>query len=61
MLVNGYEDGTFRPDNESTWAEFAKMIVSALESWLLSLITMEDFSDIKATDWYADYVATIVN
>lgn len=57
-VVNGYEDGTFRPDNEITRAEFAKMIVSALE---LDLSNYNGgFSDIKATDWYADYVATIV-
>ena len=57
-VINGYEDGTFRPDNEITRAEFAKMMANALE---LDLSNYNGgFSDIKATDWYADYVATIV-
>jgi len=30
-IVNGYEDGTFRPDGNITRAEFASMIVNALE------------------------------
>ncbi len=58
-IINGYEDGTFRPNNEITRAEFAKMIVMALE---LDLVKYNgEFSDIKATDWHADYVATIVD
>lgn len=30
-IINGYEDGTFKPDNNITRAEFAKIIVEALE------------------------------
>lgn len=57
-VINGYDDGTFRPNNEITRAEFAKMIVNALE---LDLVKYNGiFNDVKASDWYADYVATLV-
>ena len=29
-IVNGYEDGTFKPDNEITRAEVTKMVVAAM-------------------------------
>lgn len=57
-VIGGYGDGTFRPEGEITRAEFAKMIVDALE---LDLVKYDGrFTDVKATDWHSSYVATMV-
>lgn len=58
-IINGYEDGTFRPEGTITRAEFAKMLVLALE---LEIVKYEDsFEDVVAGSWYADFVATLVS
>lgn len=53
-VVAGYEDNTFKPNNEITREEFVKLIVSALNIDT----TSEDsgFADVDATAWYAPYV-----
>lgn len=60
-IVNGYEDGTFKPENLVTRAEITKMIVSALGSSNLASAEAAaglntDFSDVTATHWAAGYV-----
>ncbi|MVO74803.1 DUF5011 domain-containing protein [Paeniclostridium sordellii] len=47
--VNGYEDGTFRPDNSITRAEFVKLV-----NKYFGFNNKENikFSDINANDWY---------
>ena len=47
--VNGYEDGTFRPDNSITRAEFVKLV-----NKYFGFNNKEDikFSDININDWY---------
>lgn len=55
-IINGYEDGTFRPEEKITRAEFVKMIVNALNAELVEYDN--EFSDVKASDWHADYIAT---
>lgn len=52
-IVNGYGDGTFRPDYSVTRAEFAKMICSAFE---IEGNGDSMFVDVNASDWYAPYV-----
>ena len=54
-IVQGYDDGTFRPDNYINRAEFMKIIMSA--SYDSSLLTGSYycFDDIGA-EWYADYI-----
>ena len=57
-VIGGYGDNTFRPQGNVTRAEFAKMVVNALE---LDLVKYDgQFADVKADAWYADYVATMV-
>lgn len=57
-IIKGYPDGTFRPEEKISRAEFAALIVSALK---LDLATYSGgFSDVKASDWHAKYVATMV-
>ncbi|CEN83265.1 IdeS/Mac family cysteine endopeptidase [Paraclostridium sordellii] len=47
--VNGYEDGTFRPDNSITRSEFVKLV-----NKYFGFNNKEDvkFSDINTNDWY---------
>ncbi len=54
--MNGYPDGTFRPDNTITRAEFAVVLVKALG---LELQTGIVFSD-TVNHWAKDYIATAV-
>lgn len=51
-VINGYEDGTFRPDKQITRAEFVKIIT------LMAGITGADseFDDVAPSSWYAQYV-----
>lgn len=57
-IVNGYPDGTFRPNNKISRAEFSKMIVTALQ--LKSTDYVGGFSDVKMGEWYANNIATMV-
>ena len=52
--VAGYEDGTFKPQNNITRAEAVTMlsrIICADTSSLASIVSCE-YSDVSATDWY---------
>lgn len=57
-IVNGYPDGTFKPDNPITRAELAKIITLAfgLEDKTESALT-----DVDSGDWYYDYVLTAID
>ncbi|WP_416198761.1 MAG: hypothetical protein ACFWUA_03355 [Sporanaerobacter sp.] len=55
-IVDGYSDGTFKPEGKITRAEFVKMVVCALNEDLIEY--NEGFKDVKANDWHADYIAT---
>lgn len=51
-IINGYEDGTFKPDNAVTRAEFVTMVVR-----LLGLEEADaDFADVNENDWFYSYV-----
>jgi len=54
-IVNGYDDGTFKPNNTVTRAEFVKMLTGAitLATTDISSIT---FTDVADSDWYAECV-----
>lgn len=53
QLISGYEDGTFRPEQTVTRAEFAAMAASALD---LRATTRQPFSDVDSAAWYAQGV-----
>ncbi len=53
--VNGYADGTFRPNGEITRAEFVTILVQMYA--LGGSVDEMSFDDISADDWYAPYVA----
>ena len=53
-LASGYEDGTFRPDEEVTRAEFVAFVNRAFD-----ISTKEeslDFEDVSEDDWYYDEI-----
>ncbi|RUT27658.1 hypothetical protein EJP77_20295, partial [Paenibacillus zeisoli] len=56
MVINGFEDGTFKPDQNMTRAEFAAMIVRGLGLKLES--GTAKFRDVQSSDWYANAVHT---
>jgi hypothetical protein len=56
-IINGYPDGSFRPQNTVTRAEFAKMIVLA-RGWPLLSILEASFSDVSTNYWGYQYIET---
>jgi hypothetical protein len=57
-IVNGFPDGTFRPDQAVTRAEFVKML--ALAIGLKPVSGQTTFADVPTTSWFAPYVAAAV-
>ncbi|WP_185601746.1 S-layer homology domain-containing protein [Paenibacillus sp. 598K] len=53
--IQGRAAGQFVPRDNVTRAEFAKMLISAMN--LESNVAKHNFSDVKAGDWFAPYVA----
>ena len=52
-IVNGFEDGTFRPNGNITRAEFVKMLTTVLK---LSPEITAEFEDVGSETWFAGYV-----
>ena len=55
--IGGYEDGTFRPDQSITRAEFVRLLNSAISTQGSAAIS---FSDVSPSDWYYNDVAKAV-
>jgi hypothetical protein len=58
-LVSGYDDGTFRPDDDVNRVEALKMILSAAGHDALNTdqtLETHDFPDAESTAWYMPYV-----
>lgn len=65
-IVNGYEDGTFKPDNTITRAEFSKLLAvsSAPSGYVFSATTtaFPDIADMNASNgWAVPYIAYAVS
>jgi hypothetical protein len=56
-VMTGYADGTFRPNENVTRAQFAKMLVVAM-GWPIQTPSTPTFSDVPASDWAYGYVET---
>ncbi len=54
-IVNGYDDGTFRPDQPVSRAEFVKMLVLTLG--LKPSTASTPFGDVGSATWFAPYVS----
>jgi len=59
-VITGYADGTFRPNENVTRAQFAKMLVGAL-GWELVTPQTPTFSDVPADYWAYSFVETAVS
>lgn len=56
-IINGYPDGSFKPNKCVNRVEFLKMLFMTLEIDV-NKSTAELFPDTPANEWYADYVRT---
>ncbi|MBE0447207.1 MAG: S-layer homology domain-containing protein [Actinobacteria bacterium] len=56
-IINGYSDGTFRPDENVPRAEFTKMICLAM-GWSLEDPDKASFPDIAKGNWAYKYIET---
>ena len=57
-ILNGYTDKTFRPDEDITRAEFAKVIFSALG---MKEKSENGFIDVTENDWYFGAVSALAD
>ena len=56
FILNGYLDATFKPENNITRAEFAKIIISATDS--LDMEAASSFSDVSSDHWSYSHIST---
>ena len=54
--IGGYDDGTFKPNNNVTREEFVKMVIGA--TGLLSDSAQCDYTDVAKDAWFYSYVAS---
>jgi hypothetical protein len=55
QIITGYDDGTFRPNNNITRAEAVKTLLEAANIEI-EIPTETIFSDVDLNEWYAPYV-----
>ena len=58
-IINGYEDGSFKPNNSITREEFVTIIVNAFG--LKNDGAVSDFEDVSSNDWFYTYVSSAVD
>ncbi len=59
-IINGYQDGTFRPDNNVTRAQLSKIIVLA-QGWPTDTTGGPHFTDVPEGSTFYDYIETAYN
>lgn len=55
-ILTGYEDGTFRPDNKLTRAEFSTLLVKYFDEELEEYSDSKKYTDVSEADWFYNYV-----
>ncbi len=55
-IINGFEDGSFRPDASITRAEFGKILATIFK---MSGSDRNIFTDVSNTDWFYGYVTAL--
>lgn len=58
-ILNGYEDGTFKPQGNVTRAEFLCALLKALNVETKTYVG--NFSDMNTNDWYAGFVQAAID
>lgn len=59
-IINGYPDGSFKPSNNVTRTEFAKMITKTAQYQLLSK-PQSQFTDVTNEFWGTNYIMTLAD
>lgn len=60
-LVDGYEDGTFKPDQEINRAEALKVLFKAINGIEKQNPAAFSFTDVKSDDWFYEFVVKAWN
>ncbi len=55
-IVEGYADGTFRPDTTVNRAEFTKILIEAYEMDTEALCKIANFPDAPMSEWFGKYI-----
>ncbi len=55
-VFSGYDDGTFRPQNDMNRAEFLKIVLSYKLEEEPDTFAEDCFTDVSANDWFSPYV-----
>lgn len=55
-IINGYQNGQFKPQNSVTRAEALKMIFTAVSEESSAEVSRVSFKDVDNADWFAGYV-----
>lgn len=59
-IISGYEDGSIKPDNEISRAEFVKLITQSI-SESKSAESKNAFTDVSRDDWFYDFILKAFN
>lgn len=59
-IISGYEDGSIKPDNEISRAEFVKLITQSI-SESKSAESKNTFTDVSRDDWFYDFILKAFN
>ena len=54
-ILNGYDDGTFKPDKQVTREEACKILATAFD--IKAENSTNEFDDVKHDDWFYQYIA----
>ena len=57
-ILSGYPDGTFRPEEKVSRAEFARIITGTAELEAKS-VAVSSFADVAVTDWHSPYIEAV--
>ena len=60
QVINGYADGTYKPDQVVNRAEAMKFILESNKVKLPETVEASKFSDVSPTDWFIKYLAKAI-
>ena len=59
QIVEGYPDGTFKPENQVSRAEFYKMLLKTFNIEIDPVISENPYNDTENLQWYAPYAQKV--